>query len=120
MTIKHSWKAYPKIGGKELAKALGADSVTGPLAVDDQGREFFEFEVVAKKDKDSGIKRIYKLSDEELKKHKLIGEAEGQNFFHCLFMGRHTENFHKRVFGYRILKPTQPGMALGVAFYEKV
>jgi hypothetical protein len=119
MTIRHTGKTYPKVDKKELARALGADSVTGFPAVDDQGREFFEFEVVAKEDKDSGIKRVYKLSDKELQKHKLIGEAEGQNFFHCLFLARNEEDFRNRVCGYRILKPTQPKMAMRVAFYEK-
>lgn len=118
MAIKHTGKTYPKIDAEKLAEALGADSITGPLTVDDQDREFFEFEVVAG-DKDSVTKRIYKLSDEELDKHKLIGEGEGQNFFFCLFMGRHAENFHNRVCGYRTIEPTQPGMALRVAFYEK-
>lgn len=119
MAIKRIGKTYRKVDAKTLAKALGADLIIGPVTVDDQGREYFEFEVVAG-DKDySGTKRIYKLSDEELKNYKLIGEAEGQNLFFCLFMGRHTENFHNRVCGYRVLEPTQPGMALRVAFYEK-
>ncbi len=118
MAKKHTGKTYPKVDAKELAKALGADSVTGPLTVDDQGREYFEFEVVTG-DKDSGTKRIYKLSDEEIERYKLIGEAEGQNFFFCLFIGRHAENFHNRVCGYRVSESTQPEMALRVAFYEK-
>ena len=118
MAIRHTGKTYPKVDVKTLAKALGADSVTGPLTTDDQGREFFEFEVITG-DKDSGTKRIYKLSDEDLEKYKLIGEAEGQNFFLCLFVGRYADNFHNRVYGYRTLEPTQPGMALRIAFYEK-
>ena len=119
MTIKDTGKTYPKVDIKKVAEALGADSITRPLTIDDQGREYFEFEVIAGKN-DSGTKRIYKLSDEEVSTHKLIGEAEGQNFFLCLFMGRHAENFHNRICGYRTLEPTQPGRALRVAFYEKV
>lgn len=119
MKIRHTGKTYPKIDAKDLAKELGADSITGPLAVDDQGREYFEYEVVSTK-KDSGTRRIYKLSEEELGNYKLIGEAEGQDFFHCLFLGRNEKNFHNRVCGYVILEPTRPDMALRVAFYEKV
>ncbi len=119
MAIKDTGKTHSKVDAAGLAKALGAHSVAGPLKVDNQGREYFEFEVVAG-DKDySGTKRIYELSDEEIREHKLIGEAEGQNFFLCLFMGRHAKNFHNRVCGYRILEPTRPGMVLRVAFYEK-
>ena len=117
--IRCTSKGYPKVDVKQLAKALGADSVTGPLKIDELGREYFEFEVVAGNKDYSGTKRIYKLSDEELEKHKLIGEAEGQDFFFCLFMGRHAKNFHNRVCGYQVLKPTQKGMETRVAFYEK-
>lgn len=103
---------------KKLAKAFGADSITGPQQVDEQGREYFECDVIAK----DGAKslRVYKLSDTELTTHKLLGTAEGQSFFLCLFMGRHVENFHNRVCGYQILKPIQKGMKMRVAFYEKV
>lgn len=115
--IKHSGRAYPKVDFKKLAKALGADSITGPQQVNEQGREYFECDVIAK----DGLQvlRAYKLLDTELTAHKLLGEAEGQSFFLCLFMGRHVENFHNRVCGYQILKPTVKGMKFRVAFYEK-
>ncbi len=88
------------------------------MQVDESGREYFECDVIAK----DGLKslRVYKLSDTELIAYKLLGEAEGQSFFLCLFMGRHVESFHNRVCGYQILKPTCKGMKLRVAFYEKV
>ena len=119
MAIKDTSKTYPKVDTEKLAKALGANSITGPLTVDNQGREYFEFQVILEDKNYSEPKRIYKLSDEELEKHKLIGEAEDQNFFLCLFVGRHTDNFNNRVCGYRVLKPTQTGMVLRIAFYEK-
>lgn len=115
--IKHTVKTYPKIDSKQIAKMLGTDSITGPVKVDEVGRGYFEFEVIAKDVHQT--KKIYKLSNDEVGKYKLIGEAEGQFFIHCLFMGRHAENFHNRVYGYRILKPTRKDMKMRVAFYEK-
>ena len=66
-------------------------------------------------------KKIYELSEEEAKKYKLLGEAEGQNFDHCVYLGwRHAENFLERVYGYRIEKPERKDMRIKVIFYEEL
>lgn len=104
---------------RKLAKALGADSITGPQKVDKQGREYFEFEAISK----DGHKtvRVYRLTQDDLEtgNYKLLCEPEGQFFFHCLHVCRNVENFHNRVCGYQVLTPTHKGMKLRVAFYEK-
>ena len=115
--IKDTSKTYPKVDAKKLAKRLGADSITGPQKVDRRGRKYFQFEVVAKDGHKT--RKIYELSNEELGQYKLLCETEGTLFFVCIFMGRHTDDFHNRVYGYQIEKPTQKGMKIRVVFYEK-
>ena len=117
--VKHTGQTYPKIDAKKLAKALGADSVTGPQKVDRQGREYFEFDVITE-DGDKTV-RVYQLTQNDLEtgNYKLLCEPEGQFFFHCLQVCRNVENFHNRVWGYQILKPTYRGMKMRLAFYEK-
>lgn len=114
--MKDSGKTYSRISTKEVAEALGADLVIGPIRKDNQGREYFEIVVVSDNSKS---KRVYRLSGEESDEYKIIGTAEGQNFSHCLFLSRHLEDWVSRICRYDISEPTQPGMAMRVAFYEK-
>ena len=63
---------------------------------------------------------IPELSESESKKHEILGEAEGQNEHHCLYLGaKHGENFFARVVGYRKVPATKKEMKIRVIFYAK-
>ena len=107
-----------KIDTKKIAKTLGADSIASGFKNDSRGREYFEFTIVGDK---RIVKRIYKLVPADLARdgYKELADTQGQFLWHCVYMGRHTENFFKRVVGFQIMTPTIKEMKLRVIFYEK-
>ena len=115
--VKDTSKTYSRVDGKKVAKALGATIASELRDVDGRGREYFKF-VLFTKDRPK-TKRVYKLSNKDLAKYKLLCDVEGQFFFHCIYMGRNIKDFHNRVCGYQILKPTHKDMKMRVVFYEK-
>ncbi len=105
---------------KRIAKKLGAVVIVNELESDGSGKEYYEVDIIS----EGGCKtqRVCKISEEEAAsgQYKLIGEAEGINFFHCLAIaGNHTKNFHERVAGFTVSRPTMKGTKVRVAFYEK-
>lgn len=115
--IKDISKAQPEVDLAKVAKVLGVDKISGQKQTEG-GKNYFTFSYTSKNGR--GTKKwIYELKEEDLNNHALLGIADGQEFFHCLYIAiRHVENFRKRVCCYRIEPSKQKGCALAVSFYE--
>lgn len=72
----------------------------------------------------SGKKRqefeIHEIPKKDLSSYKLLGTAEGIHVNHCVYLGKkYSEDFSKKVAGYRLETPKQKGCLVAVSFYEK-
>lgn len=64
--------------------------------------------------------KIPEISEKDLSFYKLLGTAEGRDVGHCLYLARkYADDFHKKVAGYRLVKPKQKSCLMAVSFYEK-
>lgn len=69
---------------------------------------------------DGKLHRIRFLPKTRLRGLKVLGNAEGNDVYHCLYLAvKYEREFLKRVRGYRTDKPTKKDMKIRVVFYEK-
>ncbi len=66
------------------------------------------------------MKTAKEITEKEAKGLKVLGQAVGQDFFHCLYLaGKYCKNFDERVVAYSFGKPKDKRFQMAVTFYKK-
>ena len=113
--IKITGKTKPLVDAKKVAVALGAEEVISSQKQTRDGRKYVEIVRFAL-NRGRNKKRIYELDKKDAQKYALLGTAEGENLFHCVYIAaRHVKNFWQRVCGYRVGVESLNS----ISFYEK-
>ena len=113
-------KSEPLLSSIEIARALGAESVTSSQKRSSDGRSYIEVISIAKKGRISK-KRIYRLNKKVAKNFVLMVTVNGSNFLECIYLAGQTDwkDFWKQVCGYRHNKPNPPNYPHLISFYKK-
>ncbi len=122
--IRDTSKKQPLFDPKKVAEAFGADVVTSTIKNRARDNRCYIEIVRHKKNGRRSKKRIYELRNiQEMNKFTLLGIADGDNLFHCLYIAaRHAKDFWKRVCAYSHGSEDSRGSPyyrFVVCFYEK-
>ena len=113
-------KSEPLLSSIEVARALGADSVTSGQKRSRDGKNYIEVISIAKNGRVSK-KRIYRLNKKVAKKYVLMVMVDGTNFLECIYRAGQTnwKDFWKQVCGYSSNKARSPNYPHLISFYKK-